>query len=53
MIPGDGGRCRQGAYCELEREREGGRQGAEETVDESTLAKDIGTVRLKYMHINI
>ena len=36
-----------------QREREGGRQGAEETVDESTLAKDIGTVKLKYMHINI
>ena len=53
MAPGDGRRGRQGAYCEPEREREGGRQGAEETVDESTLAKDIGTVKLKYMHINI
>ena len=31
--------------------REGGRQGAEETVVESTLAKNIETVRLKYMHI--
>ena len=53
MTPGDAGRCRQGAYSEPEREGEGGRQGAEETVDESTLAKDIATVRLKYMHINL
>lgn len=30
-----------------EGEREGGKK-AEETVDETTLAKDIGTMRLKY-----
>ena len=47
MTPGDEGRCRQGTHYELGM-RERGRQGAEETVDETALAKVVGIVRLEY-----